>query len=100
MRRRGRSPRREVIKMFGFIGVPEGGATMLSEAVEGADFGEGAEFVFVKMDAGFEVFQRGEGIFAALFEELEGVIGLEALNYAEAETERVVLCVPMRIVSV
>src|SRR2546425_13167424 len=73
--------------MFGFFRVPEGGATMGSKAVEGADFGEGAEFVFVQADTGFEIFHGSEGLFVALFEELESVIGLEALDHAEAEAE-------------
>src|SRR2546426_10095242 len=86
--------------MFGFFGVPEGSAAMGSEIVEGADLGEGAEFVFVKADTGFEIFQRGEWFFAAFFEELESVIGLETLDHTEAEAEGVVLCVPVRIVIV
>ena len=85
----GRGMDGQVIGMFFFFDAPEGFAAVAGEAVQGADFGEGAEFIFVQMHARFEVFEGDEGSAAAFFEKLESVIGLEALDHAKAETEGV-----------
>ena len=77
---------KEFVRMVRFLNVPEGFAAMRSEAVQGADFGESAQFGFAEMRARFEIFKRCEG---ALREHMARMFFAQVAYDAKAEPDGV-----------
>ena len=70
--------------------MPERVAAVGGEAIQGTDFGEGAEFRFIEEGSGFEIFQRCEWASGSLFEHLEQVFFANVADNAESEAHGII----------